>query len=312
MVGNGLKALDVSRSSELRAELVAAIRATPREEISNWGQRSALKLVEVTARRIMNPGRLLVSLGRLSRDELGAAFVALQQGQFKEHLGDRTATMIDTSTGFARDATQRIGAIGRQLMQDPRSHAPEVFGLVIGFYAGSGGLDGDGGVPDLDLLAGIGAHRSIFTHSIFAGAIIETALLSLTDLSDTVHKHFPETHDPLWDTLAAAKVRVARALIQGTSAGIGYHLMVDATIQPAAYKDWPFEMQLKSHQALLAANAVAETLDVAHKAPTRKTVGRQVVDRVDAVSTRAGTLASGLVRHFKAGWDAAESERTPR
>lgn len=54
----------------------------------------------------------------------------------------------------------------------------------LGFYAGSGGVDGDGGIPDLDLLAGIDAHRSILTHSILAGVVAEGLLRLHTELAD--------------------------------------------------------------------------------------------------------------------------------
>ena len=56
----------------------------------------------------------------------------------------------------------------------------------------SGGPDGDGGAPDLDLMFGIGAHRSVFSHSILMGASLETGLLALLRLTQLVHAKLPE------------------------------------------------------------------------------------------------------------------------
>ena len=46
-----------------------------------------------------------------------------------------------------------------------------------------------GGAPDLDLVFGIGAHRSIFSHSILMGSALETAFLSLLRLVRLTHKN---------------------------------------------------------------------------------------------------------------------------
>lgn len=64
----------------------------------------------------------------------------------------------------------------------------------------------------------------------------------------------------------AAKDLIAGQLAAGASAGIAYHLSVDATLQPAAYKDLPVSMPMEAHQMLFALNAAVEGADAAKRA----------------------------------------------
>ena len=182
-----------------------------------------------------------------------------------------------------------------------------MLGAFLGFYAGSGGIDGNGGIPDLDLLAGIGAHRSILTHSILAGIVAEGALLSIADLATQVHERLPFDHDPLWDTLAEGASPLVESLAAGTSAGIAYHLLVDAFIQPAPYKDLPFSMQIEGHQAAMAANGMAEGIASVSNGADRdpvvilqnglpeKSTGRKFVDGIaSAASFAQNKVAEGM------------------
>lgn len=137
-----------------------------------------------------------------------------------------------------------------------------------------------GEFADSDLALGIGWHRSPFTHSIIAGTVVEGAILALADLTGVIHDKLPPRHDPFWDKLLAAKDSIAIRLAQGASAGIAYHLGVDATLQPGAYHDLPVSMPMEAHQTLFAMNAVAEGIDVAHK----ETAGERIVNQAGGVA----------------------------
>jgi hypothetical protein len=131
-----------------------------------------------------------------------------------------------------------------------------------------GGLDADGGIPDLDLQFGIGAHRSIFTHSIISGTIIEGGLYGLATLVGHVHSHLPTEHDSWWDSIERNRNLYLERLAQGMSAGIAYHLMVDATLQAAPYHDLPLPAPMEVHEGILGANAITEGADVPRKVKT--------------------------------------------
>ena len=95
-----------------------------------------------------------------------------------------------------------------------------------------------------------------------------------------IHDKLPSNHDQFWDKLAAAKSEIALRLTQGASAGIAYHLGVDATLQPGAYHGMPMEMPMEAHQIIFGVNALAEGLDATNK---EETTGKRFVNGVSRV-----------------------------
>ena len=285
--------MPVPTQSRLYEELKRALAATRREDLKEWGAVSAKRLPIIAARRVKNLGRLATRVAKATSTELSDAFGAWRAGRLGTHLEDRTAAGIDGSIAVAKQTATAIGAVGSALLNDPRKNAPDVFALALGFYAGSGGLDGNGGVPDMDLALGIGWHRSVLTHSIVAGTVVEGAILGLADLAGVVCEKLPASErDPFWEKLVATKDRIALQLSAGASAGIAYHLAIDATIQPGTYHGLPGSMPEEAHHTLLAVNAAAEGLDATHKT---ETTGRKVVNAAAKARAYAGGFARGLI-----------------
>ena len=298
------------RSRRIYDELAFAISRTDRKILTEWGSRSAVRFVKLGGRRINTLSATVKSLGNSSKTELFGLLQSIRENRLRSHVGDRTAAAIDGSISFTKSGAQVIGTIGSALIDDPRSNAPKVVAAFIGFYAGSGGVGGNGGIPDMDLLAGIGAHRSIFTHSIIAGVVADGLLLATTDLATQVYDKLPIDHDPLWDSFVAKASSLTDALGVGASVGIAYHLLVDAAIQPAPYHDLPFAMPIEGHQSILAANGIAEGADGVNRLCQRrpveisqgglpeKSTGRKVVDAVSSTATRATSYAKDFWRGF--------------
>lgn len=308
---NSASHLSVSdnRARRLGEELAHALRQTQRGDLAAWGARSGKRFVGLTGRRIKGLAALAVSLGKLGSREARDLLTAMRAGRGGEHFGNRSAAAIDGSIDIAKNGKQVLIAIGSSLKADPKANAPRVVAAFLGFYAGSGWLDGNGGIPDLDLLAGIDAHRSILTHSILAGVVAEGLLLASADLAVVVHDKLPEVHDPLWDKLAESFTPLTASLASGASAGIAYHLLVDAAIQPAPYHGLPFSMPLEAHQTAMVTNALAEGMDtvgrhsgkqvaVDHQRSSEKTTGRKVVDAVGQSASNAMAYAKGFLQ----GW----------
>ena len=302
------------RARRLFDELSFAVSRTDRDVLKNWGGRSAGRLMNLTARRIGGFAALATSISKGAWREISNLMKATGQGAALDHVGDRTAAAIDGSIALGKDGARILSAIGRGLVSNPKETAPKVLGAFLGFYAGSGGVDGNCGIPDLDLLAGIDAHRSILTHSILAGIVAEGALLSIADLATQVHERLPVDHDPLWDELAESATPLASALATGTSAGIAYHLLVDAFIQPAPYHDLPFSMPIEGHQAAMAASGMAEGTAAANSGAVRdpvlilqdglpeKSTGRKVVDGIASAASLAQTTAAEGISSIKSLW----------
>ncbi len=243
-------------------EITDAIRNTPISELKDWGLRIPTTMSMVTVRRGKNIGNLVKFLGNAVIDESQGFIDSIRIGQVIEHISQRGKVARDSLLQTCDTATNAFLRLSTAINNEPSVYVPKLAAGVLGFLGASGGLDGDGGVPDLDFLGGIGAHRSIFTHSIIAGIVIETILISFSDLTKTVYRNLPEHHDQLWDRLVVGNGEIMMALSQGISAGIAYHLGVDATIDgDGLYRDLPVSMPQGAHDFIISTNAVTEGVD---------------------------------------------------
>lgn len=227
----------------------------------------------VVLRRVVNVASLAGRIGKGLIAEVQDGFDAYHYDNLRDHLIDRGRAIKESTVSVSSSTYNQLLDLKAALQNSPKEKAPELIVIVLAFLAASGGPDADGGTPDLDLVMGIDAHRSIFTHSIISGAVVEAGLYSIATLIGIVHKNLPLRHDPLWDVLHQNKDTYLSAVSKGTSAGIAYHLFVDGTFQPAAYHDLPFSIPIEGHQAIIGINAAAEALDVGAKDetfPTRK------------------------------------------
>lgn len=277
-----MKSLPMSQEepqAKLFDELRLALSRTSAEDMQSWGVRSAARLPRIGARRVGNFGKLLGSIGNATGKEIKSGSDAIKDGQFAEHIGKRSAAAIDGVIGVGRRLWIEGEAISRMLIDEPKRNAPGVLALALGFIAGSGGADANGGLPDTDIaMFGIGDHRSLFTHSIIAGIVVEGSILALADFAGIVCNKLPEgERSSFWNQLDNAKDQIALNLAAGASAGLSYHLAVDATLQPAAYKDLPISMPMEAHQMLFAVNAAVEGQDVAGRG---KTTGQEIVSAI--------------------------------
>lgn len=247
----------------LHEELAFAIRNTNRESVLDWGKNSAQRFGAVTVKRVTNLGSLFSRLTVGAADELVEALVAFASGRGTQHLGDRADRAVRVAQSVQESVGRVFDTLSSTASQRPAEGAAALLALVLGFYAGAGyekdGF-GDGGIPDLDLaLGGIGWHRSIFTHSIIAGALVETAVLSLVDLVRVVHKNLPTSHSTFWDEMLRYSDLTSQPLVTGASLGIATHLGIDTFIDGfTPYKDLPISLPEGLHQALMGLNAAAE------------------------------------------------------
>lgn len=252
---NSARDLDVHR---LKEELRSALAHADKDELTQWSLRSAKRFSSVLVKRIVNFAALLSRLTTGTADELLEGLLALSRGQIKEHLSNRGEAARAAIQSLQNSVENTFKTLQCNLTSSPGDSAARLFASVVGFYAGSGG-DGDGGIPDLDLLAGVGAHRSVFTHSIIAGAFVETAVLAVVDLTKIVHEKLPANHDPLWDKLLKYQELSSESFVTGASLGIASHLGVDTMIDGfTPYKDLPISLPLEVHEALMGLNAAAE------------------------------------------------------
>jgi len=254
--------------------------------------------------------QLATSLAGFGGKEVAGFYRAARGKYFGSHARQRTVAAIHGSLAIGSESGRLLTGVGRALLRDPKAMAPKVLGAFLGFNMGSGGLDGNGGIPDLDLLAGIGYHRSPLTHSIIAGVLAEGMVLAIVDLAADIHSRLPHDHDGLWDGLARVGRPFAESASISLSAGLAWHLLVDAGIQPAPYHDLPFSMPIEAHQAAFAANGAAEGVDAAKRVgrtaqgpivlepheQSERTTGERVVDGVAKATQQIYGRARAIAR----------------
>ena len=257
----------------LADELQQALRGIPAEEWAHCVRPLPAEFGLGLARRAGNAAGALRQAGRFLAGKAAEGADAARRGDlggFLRQAGADLTRSVRTEASALAAAAGQIPSVGRLLARDPGRILPEIIGAVFGFLAGSGGLDGNGGLPDLDLALGVGFHRSALTHSVLIGCAAEAVLLSLDRAVALVHRHLPRHHDPAWDELLSYFQRTTRAARGGTSVGLAFHLGVDGLLQPAAVKGLPFAAPMALHQAFLAGNAALEAAALPRSEPQRR------------------------------------------
>lgn len=272
--------MTAKRIQKLYAELGSALSTVSHSDIASWGLKSATRFPVITVRRFKNLGNATINLVKSSRREIDDLRRARHDERLGAHLEGRAAETIDAAIDVGKQAVKGVRVIAKALATNPKKAALDIFVLALGVYAGSGGADGNGGIPDTDLALGIGWHRSPITHSIIGGVIIEGSVLALADFADLVCANISQP-DPFWVQLMQSKNHLVSKFLVGASAGIAYHLAVDATLQPAAYHGLPSEAPMSVHQTIMGMNAAAEGIDVFQKEGVgqvqEKTTGQKTV-----------------------------------
>ena len=246
-----------SRKDRIVSELKIAMGGTSAQDLAAWSFRSGRYLAGSGIRRAGNLWSMLQSAGGALQQEYR---YITESSSFKDYMTDRSDAAVNQWQSLRKSSVILWQQLHAYSKANPVEAGSRLVLLCFGFHVGSGGLDGDGGIPDLDWTI-FGTHRSIFTHSIIAGMVVEVAVASLVDLISTIHDKLPSDHDPAWDSIKAGSTNLELFAL-GASAGIAYHLGVDATVDGGGkYMDLPFSTTQEGHQVIAATNAIVEGLD---------------------------------------------------
>lgn len=282
-----------SRLDRLAKELGYAVSRTDRDDLAVALNHVAGDAGAALIRRARGLWELVSRTVGGTVSELEGFLTAYSADRLASHLRDRSGQASTITVATLRNGAKTLLATAESLRKDPASAGPRLFVLVLSSVAASGGVDGDGGLVDLDIpLMGVGAHRSPFTHSIIVGSVLETALLLITRIVLCTHKNLPAGHDPLWEALVGKSMEILSSAGKGASIGIAYHLMIDAVAQPGAFHGLPFDMPLEAHQTLMGANAAAEGIAASAVPPLDKRV--QLTPEIEAAHKRHRTAPMQL------------------
>lgn len=252
-----------TRFERMALELQFAIQNTSGTEMAKLLALLASDSGSAVIRRVSGIWTLAGKVFSGAEYELEGVLKAYSADNLVEHLKKRVGTATAITYVALSNGAKSFSSLRRELISNPSEAAPKLLVLVLSSVVASGGVDGNGGLPDSDIpLMGIGAHRSPFTHSIIIGSLLEAALVLLMRIVITTHKNLPVNHDPLWDGIASQSVSILNAAGKGASIGIAYHLMIDAVVQPGTYHGLPVEMPIEAHQILTAINSTSEAIAV--------------------------------------------------
>jgi hypothetical protein len=251
-----------SRSDRLKRELRIAIQSVRREDLATCLTAMPQDVVQAFKRRGIALYSIGKSVAKFLQAEGADLFRAWRRGRSRDHLAAKFAQFRSAASRKSADlrkTLRRWPQFAEAVRKDPAAVLPEAVGSVLGFAFGSGGFDANGGIPDVDLMFGVGAHRSLLTHTILIGVGAECVGISLARLIQLVYDKLPPDHDPLWDSLHEQTQRTIRAARTGTALGLGYHLLADGTLQVGALHDLPVHLPMEAHQTIIAASGAAET-----------------------------------------------------
>jgi hypothetical protein len=246
------------RFDQLSAELTFAVAQVGKPELAEWAAISAKHFGGCLVRRAGNITALVRDLAVGALNFATSAVRATQDDRLLAFLAHSAGGAAKTASEAAKAAVDTASRVHRQLTAAPAEAVPRLLTTVVTSLLVAGGPDADGGAPDLDLMFGIGAHRSILSHSIVMGSALEAGVMSLLALVELVHDRLPVVRDPIWDALHKQAAGLTDALKTGAAVGMAYHLFVDGTLQAAPYHDLPFSAPMSVHESILVANAFAE------------------------------------------------------
>lgn len=166
-----------------------------------------------------------------------------------------TATSIQRARANA--LFRRLSLLG---VADRRALVLDVIVAGAVAYLVAGGPDVEGGLPDLDLLLGVGHHRNPFSHTILIALSVEASLRFFAAALSQLHGRLPEDHDDFWDRALSTYSHTYEAGIVGVWLGTATHLLKDAGPPWAGVKPMvglPVTLTVAGHKALLAGNSLA-------------------------------------------------------
>lgn len=275
-------ALTTPRLTRMAEELRFAWSQSDSRDLQRWGLDVTTDLASAFSRRISNIGGLAISLAKSVASEARAAYAAYEIEYLDGHLENRARTSKERAIALLERAGNELKLLQEALRDNPAEVGPRLLVALVTSLAVSGGPDADGGAPDLDLLFGIGAHRSILSHSILMGSTLEAGFLSLLRLSLLVHSNLPVNYDPRWDELAQHARQITSGALTGAGVGMSYHLIIDGLVTPAAFHDLPFSAPMAAHTGIIVVNGLAEAQDLRHKPSFDQS-------NPDSMSRRGGT-----------------------
>ena len=192
---------------------------------------------------------------KVMSEKISKEVAEIGPSKYFNNIFDELKTVPGKIPAYIKNQKEKITVIKDQFLALSKDEQTEmiiqtILWLAI-FSATSGGMDLEGGIPDMDLAFGIGNHRNIW----------EILIRFLVIILNDVHEKLPENHSGVWDTINRYIKQSEGIAISAMWAGISAHLLKDSNLLTAGntkpYVGIPFSMSNASHKLLFAANGMA-------------------------------------------------------
>ena len=129
-------------SKTLYDELVIALKMTTKDDFLDWGKEVFLLLPKLFFRRVKNLAKLVISIPLWLCSQTKDIAVATCKGELKEYVSDKKEAITEKGLAAYNSCVDLL----KLVLSDPIKYVPDLFLVSLGFWVGSGGMDGDGGI----------------------------------------------------------------------------------------------------------------------------------------------------------------------
>ncbi len=134
--------------------------------------------------------------------------------------------------------------------------------IVFSAFIVGGGVDMEGGMPDLDIKTGIGNHRNVFSHTILLGLTLELALRFLGNILINLDERGIKPSSKLLSSVLNFVKDKHEKAIQGMWIGLFFHYLKDANLLSAKTKPYAGlnGLSMGTHKGIFASNAILSAI----------------------------------------------------
>lgn len=165
--------------------------------------------------------------------------------------------VLNKAKSTAEDLKSFVDEMIKDFRNDRRSFMKKISRIVIFSTAAllyAGGLDLEGGAPDMDLKLGVGHHRNIFSHTILLPLFLEFSMRFVLNIAEEMVK---DGHGGIWKKLYDFKQEYSDVVIGGMWFGAMMHLFKDSA--PLSGRTKPLTglhgLSMETHKRILSASS---------------------------------------------------------
>lgn len=243
----------------LKKELSNLLSNLNSEEIGKIFWKSLKEAFKVTSmHNIANLIKTIIKIFKLSIDFLNYMFLIIENEKFYfwKRLFLDYKKFLRRKIIFIKKTWKSLSYLEKKAVMIDLTIIT-VSALVFG-----GGLDFEGGAPDLDLKFGIGNHRNLFSHTILLGLTLEFGLRFIGNVLINLEKKGIKPNSEMLSLILSFIKGQYKKVIKGMWIGLFFHYLKDSKILFGKTKPYTglYELNIRTHKRIFATNAILSAI----------------------------------------------------